>query len=97
MPIFPGDTPEAIDENSLKWAVNMSARTEWLGEFVGLQNCNLLCTVAEAIEIVKMEHARKNAEPAMVHKWLRDNVTRGISDCPNMAAVKRDMDNWATN
>ena len=37
-----GSTPEEIEENKFKWAVNMTARVERLRDFVGLEHANLL-------------------------------------------------------
>ena len=46
--LFTGETPEEIDENKFKWAVNMTSRVERLRDFLGLETCNLLRIVAKA-------------------------------------------------
>ena len=47
-----GTSPEEIEENKFKWAVNMTARVERLRDFVGLENSNLLRIVSRAMDFV---------------------------------------------
>ena len=91
-----GATAEEIEENKFKWAVNASARTERLRDFVGLENSNLLRIVAKAADIVRAR-ATGGGQPApeKVHEWLVNNVTWGVHHCPDVQTVKRHMQNWA--
>ena len=50
-----GSSTEEIEEHTLKWAVNMSARVECLRDFVGLENSTLLRIVARAAELVQSQ------------------------------------------
>jgi hypothetical protein len=91
-----GDSPEEIEENKFKWAVNMTARVERLRDFIGLQNTNLLRIVARAADFVRdRTAARGKASPEKVTQWLQENVTWGLLHCPDTRTVKRHMENWA--
>ena len=91
-----GSTPEEIEENKFKWAVNLSARTERLREFTGLENSNLLRIVAKAQAIVK-SHMPGGGQPSpeQVQTWLLKNVNWGLHHCPDVNTVKRHLNNWA--
>ena len=91
-----GTSPEEVEENKFKWAVNMTARVERLRDFIGLQNTNLLRIVARAADFVRdRSAARGKPSPEKVQQWLRENVTWGLLHCPDAKTVKRHMDNWA--
>ena len=48
-----GDTPEDVAENKFLYAVGLSAKTERLRQFVGLENTNLMRIMAKATDMVK--------------------------------------------
>ena len=56
-----GTSPDEIEENKFKWAVNMTARVERLRDFVGVDNANLLRIVARAVDFVAAKSAAGNA------------------------------------
>ena len=89
-----GSSPEEIDENAFKWAINMTARVERLRDFVGLANANLLRIVARAAELLQNQVFAKPS-PEKVQQWLQQNVQWGLHHCPDAKTVKRHMDNWA--
>ena len=90
-----GSTPEELEENKFKWAVNMSAKVERLHDFVGLENHNLMRIVAMATEFVSSKLVSgKKAKADLVHKWLATNVRWGAFNCPDVATVERHLSNW---
>ena len=93
--LIEGSTPEEVEENKFKWAVNMSAAVERLQDFVGLENQNLMRIVAAAAEFSssKLISGRK-AKADLVHKWLVTNVRWGAFNCPDIATVERHLANW---
>ena len=93
--LIQGSTPEEVEENKFKWAVNMSAAVERLQDFVGLENQNLMRIVAAAAEFSssKLISGRK-AKADVVHKWLVTNVRWGAFNCPDIATVERHLANW---
>ena len=93
--LIQGSTPEELEENKFKWAVNMSAAVERLQDFVGLENQNLMRIVAAAAEFSssKLISGRK-AKADLVHKWLVTNVRWGAFNCPDIATVERHLANW---
>ena len=94
--LIKGSTPEEIEENRFKWAVNYSAKVERLRGFVGLENNNMMRIVAKVALIVKLKLvSQKKANAETVHKWLVDNVKWGVCNCPDVLTVTRLMTNWA--
>ncbi len=76
--LITGGSPEEIEENKFKWAVNMSATVERLRDFVGLENMNLMRIVAAAADILKAKlFSGKKANSGIVHAWLTENVHWG--------------------
>ena len=93
--LIAGSTPEELDENMFKWAVNMSAKVERLRDFVGLENNNMMRIVAAAADIVRAKLVSgKKANAVFVHKWLVENVRWGVFHCPDIPTVERHMSNW---
>ena len=56
-----GRTPEEVEENFFKYAVNMSAKIERLRQFVGLDTNNMMRIVATAADVTvkKCDRAKK--------------------------------------
>ena len=94
--LIEGSTPEDVEENKFKWAVNMSAKVERLRDFVGTENNNLMRIVAAAADIVtgKLVSGKK-ASPEAVRNWMADNIRWGVFSCPDVLTVQRHMNNWA--
>ena len=91
--LIDGSTPEEVDENKFKWAVNMSAKVERLRDFAGLENSNLMRIVAAAADIVK----GKLGEKANAHavREMVEHVRWGALGCPDVKTIQRHMTNWA--
>ena len=78
-----GSSPDEIEANKFKWAVNMTARVERLRDFVGLENANLLRIVARAADLVQAQTvAGRKASPEKVQEWLQKQVKWGLLHCP---------------
>ena len=91
-----GDSPEEVEENKFKYAVNMMAGVERLRDFVGLENANLLRIVSRAMDFVMAQTpAGRKPPPEKVQAWLQQHVKWGLLHCPDTPTVKRHMDNWA--
>ena len=93
--LIQGSTPEELEENKFKWAVNMCAAVERLQDFVGLENQNLMRIVAAAAEFSSSKLiSGKKAKADLVYKWLVTNVRWGAFNCPDVATVERHLANW---
>ena len=91
-----GASPEEVEENKFKYAVNMMAGVERLRDFVGLENANLLRIVSRAMDFVMAQTpAGRKPPPEKVQAWLQQHVKWGLLHCPDTRTVKRHMDNWA--
>ena len=94
--LIQGGTPEELEENKFKFAVNQSAAVERLRDFLGLENQNLMRMVATAAEFVSSTLVSgKKAKSELVHKWLVTNVRWGAFNCPDVQTVERHLGNWA--
>ena len=76
-----GSSTEEIEENTFKWAINMTARAERLRDFVGLENMNFLRIVARAQDFVS--EAGRKPSPEKVQQWLQTHVKWGLHHCPD--------------
>ena len=92
--LISGDTPEKINENKFKFAVNLSAQTETLREYVGLAQENLLMIIGEAVKFV---NPTKNMTQLDLNKavldWLAKYINWGVHQTPDLPTVERHMRN----
>ena len=91
--LISGDTPEKINENKFKFAVNLSAQAETLREYVGLAQENLLLIIREAQQFVNTHKMTQQDLAKAVQDWLAKNINWGVHATPDQPTVERHLRN----